>query len=372
MPKIGHLSRHTQAEFVVRETFRSNSNNCRNLPLILDILGGADRKNPMKTVLIVDDQEIPRMVLKEFIRSIGLGLEAKVFETPAAALDWVENNPIVMAIADYRLPGMNGIEFTRRLHALPHCDAIPVVMITALNDGDKSIRYEALDAGVIDFLCKPMDYKEWHFRCRNFLHLAQCPGQKVLTSDFNTALFSVAESLNGRNHKRMAMVSRRIAQLMGLSEEACELLEKAAPLNDLGQLLVAGPLLWFPNKFHEKERIKVRHHTLAGYQLLKQGGSPLFRKGAAIALSHHEQYNGKGYPHGFRGSEIPLEARIVAVADLVDALLSNRPHRQAWSLDQVLDYLKQCRGQRLDPECVDAFFEGVEPNQLVQLQPVSP
>ncbi len=93
---------------------------------------------------------------------------------------------------------------------------------------------------------------------------------------------------------------------------------------------------------------------------------------AAIALSHHEQYNGKGYPHGFRGSEIPLEARIVAVADLVDALLSNRPHRRAWSLEQVLDYLKQCRGQRLDPECVDAFFEGVEPNQLVQLQQVSP
>ncbi|HXK58174.1 MAG TPA: HD domain-containing phosphohydrolase, partial [Gammaproteobacteria bacterium] len=129
---------------------------------------------------------------------------------------------------------------------------------------------------------------------------------------------------------------------------------------------VAGNLMWRPSTLRQDERVTVQGHTLAGYRLLQQGGSPLFRQGAKIALSHHEHFDGKGYPHGFGGKDIPLEARIVSVADCADALLSERPYRKAWSADKVLCYLKSYRGKRFDPDCIDAFFEGLDISLLAE------
>jgi two-component system response regulator RpfG len=271
-----------------------------------------------------------------------------------------------MALVDYRMPGMNGIEFTRRLHKLPNQGDVPVVMITALSDADKAIRYEALKVGVIDFLLKPLDYKEWQYRCRNILALSRYQHQATVRSDLTQVLFGISESVNGRNLKRLAHISRHIAERLGLSPDECDLIEQAAPLNDLGHFLVAGHLMWRPSTLRQDERVTVQGHTLAGFRLLQQGGSPLFRQGAKIALSHHEHFDGKGYPHGFGGQDIPQEARIVSVADFVDALLTNRPYRKAWSVDKVLGYLKSYRGKRFDPDCIDAFFEGMDNSLLVE------
>ncbi|MCB1760542.1 MAG: response regulator [Gammaproteobacteria bacterium] len=320
----------------------------------------------MQTVLIIDDQELPRMILTEFVRSIGSDVEGKTFETPYAALEWANENPIAMALVDYRMPGIDGIEFTRRLHKLPDRGDVPVVMITALDDVDKAIRYEALKAGVIDFLPKPLDYKEWQFRCRNILNLARCRIQYTVRNDLTQALFRITESVNGRNARRLANLSRHIAKRMDLSSDECDLIEQAAPLNDLGNFIVAGHLMWRSSSLRQEERVTVQGHTLAGFRLLQQGGSPLFRRGAKIALSHHEHFDGKGYPHGFGGKDIPLEARIVSVADFVDALLSDRPYRKAWSIDKVLSYLKSYRGKRFDPDCIDAFFDELDNTLLVE------
>ena len=320
----------------------------------------------MQTVLIIDDQELPRMILTEFIRSIGPDVEGKTFETPSAALEWASDNPVAMALVDYRMPGMDGIEFTRRLHNLLDREEVPVVMITALDDNDKAIRYAALQAGVIDFLPKPLDYKEWQFRCRNILTLSRNRQQDTIRKDLTQVLFGITESVNGRNLRRLANISRHIAERLKLSPRECDLIEQAAPLNDLGNFLVAGNLMCRPSTLRQDERVTVQGHTLAGYHLLQQGGSPLFRRGAKIALSHHEHFDGRGYPHGFGGKDIPLEARIVSVADFADALLSDRPYRKAWSVDKVLGYLKSYRGKRFDPDCIDAFFEGLDTNLLAE------
>lgn len=170
----------------------------------------------MQTVLIIDDQELSRMILNEFIRSIGPDVEGKTFETPSAALEWAEKNPVAMVLVDYRMPSMNGIEFTRRLHDLPDCRVVPVIMITALDDHDKEIRYEALSAGVVDFLLKPLDQKEWQFRCRNILNLSRSQRQDALYKDLTQVLFHITKSVNGRNPKRLANISRHIAEQMGL------------------------------------------------------------------------------------------------------------------------------------------------------------
>jgi len=325
----------------------------------------------MQTVLIIDDQELPRIILKEFVRSIGPDVEAMDFEVPAAALEWARQHPLAMALVDYRMPGLDGIEFTRRLHQLPANESVPVIIITAVDDHDKEIRYAALDAGVFDFLQKPLDNREWRFRCRNLLNIDKGRHQASVSGDLNRMLFQLTESVNGRNPRRLAQISRHIAEQMDLSSEVCELIERAAPMNDLGHILVAGDLSSRRSPLRQEERLTAQGHTLAGFQLLQQGGSPLFHQGAKIALSHHEQFDGKGYPHGFGGEDIPLEARIVSVADFVDAMLSDRPYRKARSVDKALRYLKSYRGKRFDPDCVDAFFERLDKMLLSETWPLA-
>jgi len=314
----------------------------------------------MQTVLIIDDQELPRIILGEFIRSIGPDVEAKDFEIPSAALEWAGKHPVAMALVDYRMPVMDGIEFTRRLHKQPANQGVPVIIITAVDDHDKEIRYAALSAGVFDFLPKPLDNREWRFRCRNMLNLNKCRHQASVSRDLTQLLSQLTESVNGRNPRRLAHISRHIAEQMELPSDACDLIGQAAPLNDLGHFLVARHLQSRRSMLRHEERLTIQGHTVAGFHLLQQGGSPLFHQGAKIALSHHEQFDGKGYPHGFGGEDIPLEARIVSVADFVDALLSDRPYRKARSVDKVLGYLKAYRGKRFDPDCVDAFFERLD------------
>jgi len=310
----------------------------------------------MQNVLIVDDQQIPRMILNEFVETIGPDVTGKSFETPATALGWAGRHPVAMALVDYRMPGMDGIVFTRRLHELPGKRDVPVVIFTALDDPDKAIRYQALSAGAMDFLPKPVDYTEWRYRVRNLLNLARCRHQESLSRELRQTLCRITSAAHGRNPIRLANLSRHIAEQLQLSADDCELIRQAAPLNDLGHFLVAAHLLWSPSSLKQEERTEIQGHTLAGFQLLQQGDSALFHRAAQIALSHHEQFDGKGYPHGFGGRDIPLEARIVSVADFVDALLSDRPYHKAWSVERVFRFVKAYRGTRFDPDCVDAFF----------------
>ena len=318
----------------------------------------------MQTVLIIDDQGLTRMILTEFVRSLGPEFEGKAFDTPLAALDWVNHNTAVMALVDYQMPGMDGIEFTRRLHRLPAGEDVPVVMITALTDANKAIRYDALDAGVVDFLSKPIDYIEWRARCRNILKLRRYHHQGQICSEMADLLLRITQSVSGRNLQRLGHISRHIAAQIGLPVSVCELIQQAAPLNDLGLFWIPDNLLSKPSTLLQEEHRVMQGHTITGYQLLQKGHSEVLCMASKISLSHHENYDGTGYPHGFGGQDVPLEARIVSVADCVDALLSDRSYRQAWPIERVFDYLKDNRGKIFDPDCVEAFFQQLDQTLL--------
>ena len=176
-------------------------------------------------------------------------------------------------------------------------------MITALEDADRMIRRRAAEAGVLDFFCKPIEPNEWRARFRNLLALSSRQDRGARTD--RGAVPDPAQFF-GWNPKRVAAVSGRVAAQLGLSSQECGLIERAAPLNDLGQVRVPDSLLSKQSKLQQDEWKAVRHHTLLGYQLLRDNQSAFLQMAASIALSHHERFDGKGYPHGFTQRDIPL------------------------------------------------------------------
>jgi len=330
----------------------------------------------MATILIVDDQSISRMILEELMSSIGDNIHVESFGDPVQALEWAKSNHHDLVLTDYKMPNMDGIEFTQWLRQIPSCADIPIVIITCVED--KSVRYKALEVGATDFLTKPIDHHECRARCRNLLQLRQ--QQSIIKDrahwleqeiDAKTCELKLREQETvlrlarageyrdedtGKHVERMAQYSRIIAEELGLPEDKCNIIQHAAPMHDIGKIGIPDHILLKQGKLSPSEWQAMKTHTQIGYNILRDSPSEYLQAGAIIALNHHEQFNGKGYPANLAGADIPIEARLVAVSDVFDALMSERPYKSAWSLDQSLDHLKQERGKHFDPDCIDAFF----------------
>ena len=153
----------------------------------------------------------------------------------------------------------------------------------------------------------------------------------------------------------LAAVAGLVAEEMGMFEDEVRMIELAAPLHDIGKIAIPDSLLMKPGPLDENERKRMQQHPSIGYQLLEDSHNRFIQIGARIALHHHERYDGSGYPHGLAGKDIPLEARIVTVADVFDALISPRPYKRAWGVDEALDYIRDQSGKMLDPDCVQAL-----------------
>lgn len=327
----------------------------------------------MSTILIIDDQSTSRKILEQLVSTLSGHVIAKSFADPMEALDWVGENQPDLVLTDYKMPNMDGIEFTRRFRDI-HPD-IPLVVVTALEE--REIRYQALEAGATDFLNKPVDHVECRARCRNLLQLShhqQLTKQRahLLELKVNDAtqeirirehetLLRLAKAGEYRDEEtgnhvlRMARFARLMAEKIGLPENDCHLIEIAAPMHDIGKIGIPDGILLKPGKLDADELIAMRKHTNIGYEILKDSPSKYLQMGAVIALGHHERYDGTGYPHRLHGYEIPLEARIVAVADVFDALTSVRPYKKAWSIQEAREYLNAERGKHFDPDCIDGF-----------------
>jgi two-component system response regulator RpfG len=154
----------------------------------------------------------------------------------------------------------------------------------------------------------------------------------------------------------MSHIAGLIAEGLGLSEEQVRTIELAAPLHDIGKIAIPDALLMKPGPLDDAERKRMQQHPVIGYQLLEDSHNRFIQIGARIALHHHERYDGSGYPHGLAGEDIPLEARIVTVADIFDALISPRPYKHAWSVEEALQYMREHSGKMLDPDCVEALL----------------
>lgn len=330
----------------------------------------------MLNILILDDQSTSLKIMQKLVTHVEPEAALYSFTDPTAALQWAKNNTCDLVITDLRMPVMNGIEFTRWFRKLPDCDDVPLVMVTIVED--RKSRYSALDAGATDFLTKPLDHIEFKARCRNLLKLRE--QQKIIKDRSLWLEQRVAEAVHGIEQRerdsllhlakageyrdlftgghvqRMAKYCRLIAEAMSLPEEFCRTIELAAPLHDIGKIGIPDSILLKQGALSPLERQIMNTHVEIGYNILKDSPSKYLQVGAVVAMNHHEKFDGSGYPNGLQGSEIPIEARIAAIADVFDALLSQRPYKPAWPMQMTLDYLRQHTGSHFDPQCIDAFF----------------
>jgi putative two-component system response regulator len=250
-------------------------------------------------------------------------------------------------------------------------------MVTAAEA--RELRHRALTLGINDFVNKPFDQIELTARARNMLALRM--SQKKLASrallladevakatreisnrerETLLCLGRAAEHRDPETHEhimRMSNYSAAIGKHLGLSADECELLLLSSPLHDIGKIGTPDHILLKPGRLTPEEFEIMKLHTVIGGKILENSASPILQSGAMIAMSHHEKFDGSGYPYGRKGKEIPLYGRIVAVADVFDALTSERPYKKAWDLDRATGLIRESRGGHFDPDCVDAFFE---------------
>ncbi len=332
------------------------------------------------TVLVIDDQSTSRAILEQIVRGIDANVLVQGFENPLEALRWSTHRVADLILVDFQMPEMNGIEFVRRVRLLTEYENVPIIMVTVSDE--REIRYSAFDAGVTDFLHKPVDARECMARCRILLMMRRQQleledRKRLLENMIQEATLEVLEreketlhrlaragefrdSETGNHIFRLARYSRLIADSIGLSRSEADTIELAAPLHDIGKIGIPDNILLKPSRLTEEEAREMRTHPRKGYEILKDSPSNFVRMGALVALGHHEKFDGTGYPQGLVGDHIPLPARIVAVADVFDALTSVRPYKGAWSADDAFQYLIAQSGSHLDPALVKTFMSEQE------------
>jgi response regulator RpfG family c-di-GMP phosphodiesterase len=328
-------------------------------------------------VLIVDDNATNLLMFKTLVSRFD-DCQPLTFNIPGNALAWCADNEPDLILLDYMMPEMDGITFLYRFRAMPGMGEVPVVMVTA--DHESEVRHRALEAGANDFLTKPIDKTEFMARMKNTLALrrseralanrAEWLAQEVKKALADVemrereAIFLLAKAAEYRDPEtgahimRMSHYTRLIGEKLGVATEELDLLLAAAPMHDVGKVGIPDAILLKPGKLDDAEFTVMKQHAVIGWRIL-QGhsvGNRMLAMAAEIALAHHEKFDGSGYPRGLKEDGIPLSGRIVAVADVFDALTSARPYKKAWSPDEAAAFLHQNAGHHFDPTCVDAFF----------------
>lgn len=327
-------------------------------------------------VLIVDDEQSNLSLCSHMLKAIDDVMPVEIFSS-VKALDWCKRNDPDLVLLDYMMPEMDGLQFLQAFRELPGKREIPVIMLTA--DIQTAVRNKALQMGVNDFLTKPVNIIELRARIMNLLalrkaqlqlaHRADWLAEEVKKStqelvarerDVIHRLSRAAEYRDpetGAHLLRMANYSRLIATNLNLSEAEQNLIQDAAPMHDIGKVGIPDSILLKPGRLTDDEMTIMRTHAQIGADILQGSASLLLQAAAKNALTHHEKYDGSGYPNGLQAEQIPLYGRIIAVADVFDALTSTRPYKQAWEIDRATALIRDGVGKHFDPVCVHAFFK---------------
>lgn len=306
-------------------------------------------------ILVVDDEPINLQVLRQILQGDYRLLFARDGEK---ALQLAADERPHLILLDVMMPGLNGLETCHRLKSGTTTRAIPVIFVTALSEAsDESAGFEA---GAVDYITKPVSPAVVRARVRTHLSLVrvdelqqtrlqiiQCLGRAAEYRDNETGLHVV----------RMSHYSRILALAAGLGEARAEEIMNAAPMHDIGKIGIPDAVLLKAGPLDETERSIMQEHVRMGAEILGEHDSPLLRMARSIALAHHEKYDGSGYPAGLAGEAIPIEARIVAIADVFDALTSVRPYKKAWTVDDAIALLQREKGRHFDPVLVDLFID---------------
>lgn len=330
-------------------------------------------------VLIVDDQPSARAMLRHVVEGLGPDLNVEDFGDPVEALSWSDRWEPDLLLLDYRMPAMDGLEFARRFRRPPAHRDVPIVLITVV--GDEPVRQAALDVGVIDFLVKPVRPRELRARCRNLLTLRQqgesvkqrartlerqvLAGMREADQREREMLYLLARAAeyrdagSGAQLLRVGRYAGVIAEGLGIADSEAQMIELAAPLYDIGKIGIPDSVLLKDGPLTPAERAVVERHTTIGNDILRESSSRFVQLAASIALSHHERHDGLGYPQKLAGNAIPLAARIVAIADVFDAMCSPRPWRDALPVSEAVEHIRTQSGTRFHPDCVAAFDRGL-------------
>ncbi|WP_448035487.1 HD domain-containing phosphohydrolase [Bradyrhizobium liaoningense] len=325
--------------------------------------------------LLVDDSRSVLNFLKRHIEAGGL-VEATTFLDPVEALACARERVFDLVLVDYEMPHMDGIGFIRTFRGLPGCTDIPIAMITSRQTDD--IKMEALQAGATDFLPKQPQSLEMTVRLRNLIQLGAAVRKlndraAHLASEVAAATRKLGEreeeiilrlalaveyrdNDTGEHTLRVAKYSRIIADQLGLPARLCRDIYLAAPLHDVGKVAIPDNILLKPGKLTDDEMAVIRTHAAIGERILADSSCELIQLGAQIAAGHHERWDGAGYPSGLKADEIPVAARVVAVADVFDALTTRRPYKEPMPLEVARSYLAENAGRQFDPACVEAFL----------------
>lgn len=334
----------------------------------------ASQRPQLVRVLIIDDSRSSLAFIGHVIGALE-DIEIAACLRPTEALALAATTQFDLVLVDHVMPEMDGIELTRRLRAQEAYRLVPIVMVTS--DNAPALRVRAIAAGATDFVNKPFDSTELQARVRNLLALRRSQieladraawlarevevATRHLVDREEEIIWRLARAIEyrdgdtGEHVSRVAQVSSMIATAIGLSPERCRVIYLAAPLHDIGKIGIADAILSKPGKLTPDELKIMRTHVSIGARILENGSSEVIRTAELIAQSHHERWDGAGYPDRLSGTDIPIEARVVAIADVFDALCSERPYKRAWPVEQARREIISLSGTHFDPACVAAF-----------------
>jgi len=350
-----------------------------------------------KRILAIDDERINLRVIGGLLRN--LGYEPVLTETWAEAQTLLDTS-IDLVLLDVMMPEMDGFTVASKIREIPGVSDVPIIMVTALTS--KQDRLRAVEAGANDFISKPIDLTELRVRMGSLLKMKESQDEvkryqaeleemvAVRTSALKMALDNVKESQRvilsahletihrlaaaaefkdeetADHIQRMSRYCALLAQRLGLPDAEVDLVLQASPMHDIGKIGIPDSILLKPAKLTPDEWTIMKKHTIFGARILGDSNFELLRVGEIIALSHHERWDGSGYPNGLAGEDIPLYGRICAVADVFDALTSRRPYKEPFSNEESLDIMRAGRGSHFDPQILDTFFNDFEMFEKIQ------
>lgn len=311
-------------------------------------------KDRRPSILLVDDEPANLHVLKHILQDDYRLLFARDGER---ALELASSEHPQLILLDVMMPGTTGHEVCTRLKADPRTEAIPVIFVTALaNPEDEALGFEL---GAVDYISKPVSAPIVRARVRTHLSLVRAEVLRQTRLNIVQALGMAAEykdNETGLHVIRMSHFSRIIALEAGFSAEDAEELLHAAPMHDVGKIGIPDAILQKPGKLDADEWAIMQQHPDIGARIIGEHDASMLQMALRIALGHHEKWDGSGYPAGLAGTDIPVEARIIAIADVFDALTSVRPYKRAWSVDEAVALIREQSGKHFDPHLVNCFL----------------
>lgn len=339
-------------------------------------------------VCIIDDERISLKIISAVLSRVD-SYSVETFTSAKEALAQCHNVTFDLVLVDYCMNEMNGLDCLKAMRDMPDYKFVPIIMLTA--DEDRELRLAAVRAGATDFLNKPFDPEELRVRAKNLLSLREAQlalmnrakhldyevkqaTQKLVAREEEliwrlSRAIETRDGSTGEHVSRVASVAKIIAQNLGMSDAFCRTLYLATPLHDTGKIGISDAVLNKPGKLTPDERKEIETHTDIGADILQKGESDLIRMAHEIALYHHEKWDGTGYGRGLAGEDIPLTGRITAVADVFDALCSERTYKPAWPFDEALAEILRQSGKHFDPKCIGAFKAGVNDiRQIYKMQ----